>query len=114
VGLIKHHPHTYKDVKKNSKPCTPSPIYKRKRRRKLFGILPSSLKFNGEFEVGVAAVVEGVSECLVPRASSSRIFTALQFQRSMHESSIAATARVLARNVIVEGAREGPSTATGS
>ena len=32
----------------------------------------------------------------------------------MHESSIAATARVLARNVIVKGVLEGPSTATGS
>ncbi len=64
-----------------------------------------------KFEVGVPTSVVDVSRTSV---SSTRIFTALQFQRRMHESSIAATARVLARNVIVKGVLEGPSTATGS
>ena len=62
----------------------------RKRRRKAVRyppLLPPP-KIHGEFEVGVRCVGEGLH---VPRASSSRIFMALY-------------ARVLARNVIVEGA----------
>ena len=98
VGQTKHHPQRHKQTNaKNSKPCTPSPklcillVHRLVQRE---GQVPhqshlrgglvqreKKTRFAGGGAVGVPTCGGGLH---VPRALSSRIFTALKFQQRMH------------------------------